>query len=55
MTDISCAYLFFHINISKFIKVTDVQVDDHDRYTCTTENIFGRQEKTTTLLITGLG
>ncbi|EJD76713.1 CBR-HIM-4 protein [Loa loa] len=34
--------------------INNVQVDDQDRYTCTAENIFGRQDKTTVLLVTGL-
>lgn len=36
-------------------KITDVQVDDQDRYTCIAENTFGRQDKTIALLVTGLG
>uniref|UniRef100_A0A0R3RPN4 Hemicentin-1-like n=1 Tax=Elaeophora elaphi TaxID=1147741 RepID=A0A0R3RPN4_9BILA len=34
--------------------INNVQLDDQDRYTCTAENIFGRQDKTTVLLVTGL-
>ncbi|VBB32471.1 unnamed protein product, partial [Acanthocheilonema viteae] len=34
--------------------INNVQVDDQDRYTCTAENTFGRQDRTTALLVTGL-
>ncbi|KAM3729106.1 Hemicentin-1 [Dirofilaria immitis] len=34
--------------------INNVQIEDQDRYTCTAENTFGRQDKTTALLVTGL-
>uniref|UniRef100_A0A1I8F0W4 Ig-like domain-containing protein n=2 Tax=Wuchereria bancrofti TaxID=6293 RepID=A0A1I8F0W4_WUCBA len=45
----------WHRNGVSIEKLNDhVQIDDQDRYTCTAENIFGRQDKTNVLLITGL-
>ncbi|VDK83743.1 unnamed protein product, partial [Litomosoides sigmodontis] len=38
----------------KILPDGNVQTDDQDRYTCTAENTFGRQDKATVLLVTGL-
>ncbi|VDM47645.1 unnamed protein product [Toxocara canis] len=34
--------------------INNAQTDDQDRYTCTAKNIFGQQDKTTMLMVTGL-
>ncbi|VDK66621.1 unnamed protein product [Anisakis simplex] len=34
--------------------INNAQMDDQDRYTCTAKNMFGQQDKTTVLMVTGL-
>ncbi len=43
-----CAYM-----LSKCL--LDAELDDQTRYTCSAQNTFGQQDKTTMLMVTGLG